>query len=137
LRAARARGAPDAVFGDIELDEHRAWEERVCANAGVRCRLPLWRAARRALLEEWWDLGFAATVVAVKDGVLPATMLGQQLGPALVDQLERLGADCCGEGGEYHTVATAGPAFRSPLRLAVGERVLRDGVWFADVALAE
>ena len=136
LRAARVRGIEDAVFGDIDLDDHRAWEERVCAAAAMRCHLPLWRTPRRALLDEWWEQGFSAMIVAVKHGALPESMLGQQLDRAVVDEIEGHGADCCGEGGEYHTVVTDGPLFRHPIHLAVRDSVLRDGVWFADVALA-
>ncbi len=64
-RAARRLGAEVGVFGDIDLQPHRDWVERVCAAAGLRACLPLWLEPRRALLDELFAAGVVATVVAV------------------------------------------------------------------------
>jgi len=132
-REFRLRGIPTGVFGDIDIEEHRAWVQRVCAAADMRAMHPLWQAPRRALLEEFIDKGYRATVIAVRDGVLDKSFLGRSLDRRLIDELERLGIDACGENGEYHTVVTDGPLFHAPLHLAQGEASCRSGVWFLDV----
>ena len=121
------------TFGDIDIPRHRHWEEMVCQRAGLAPRLPLWQEDRLALLAEWWGRGFTARIVVVRDGVVDRTLLGCELDEALVQQLLRTGIDACGENGEFHTVVTAGPLFRQPLRLRLGEQVHRSGYWFQDV----
>ncbi len=132
-REFRLRGIPTGVFGDIDIDDHRAWVERVCGAADMRPLHPLWRAPRRALLEEFIDKGYRATVIAAREGVLDRTVLGRTLDRQLIDEFEALGIDACGENGEYHTVVTDGPLFHSPVHLAQGESTLHAGVWFLDV----
>jgi uncharacterized protein (TIGR00290 family) len=132
-REFRLRGIATGVFGDIDVDAHREWVVRVCETAGMQALHPLWRENRRTLLEEFLDKGYRATVIAVRDGVLDRTFLGRVLDRRLIDEFEALGIDACGENGEYHTVVTDGPLFRSRLSLAQGEVSCRDGVWFLDV----
>jgi diphthine-ammonia ligase len=129
-------GIGAAVFGDIDLEPHREWCQRVCAEVGIDCVHPLWGEPREALVRECINVGIEATVVAGQDGVLPAGLLGQALDAAMLDTLGALGVDAAGEQGEYHTVVTNGPMFVRPLVLRAGERVLRDGYWFLDLALA-
>lgn len=95
-----------------------------------RCRgLPAALAARApGVMEELFAAGFEAVIVAVRDGVLPAAMLGRTLDPELVAEIEAAGADVCGEHGEYHSVVIDGPLLRRPLRVEPEERGLRDGV---------
>jgi uncharacterized protein (TIGR00290 family) len=131
-RAAEA-GASAAVFGDIDLEEHRAWEEAVCAAAGLAAHLPLWRRDRADLLDTLLGAGFRAVIVAVREDRLPATLLGRAIDAATLGELERAGVDLAGENGEYHTLVVDGPIFRRPLDVVVGERSLRHGLWFADV----
>ncbi|CAM3389638.1 diphthine--ammonia ligase [Deinococcus saxicola] len=120
LAGAAADGATAAVFGDIDLDAHREWEEKVCAAAGLRVRLPLWLEPRRTLVDELLGLGFRALIVAVKEDALPARLLGRTLDAELVAEIEGLGADACGENGEYHTVLVDGPDFARPINLIPG-----------------
>jgi len=126
-------GVRHGVFGDIDLEEHRAWVERVCRTAGVSAHEPLWKGDRRDLLREFIDSGFTATVVAIRDGVLPEEVLGRRIDWSLVDELEAAGVDASGEKGEYHTVVTDGPIFERPLRTEHGVRIVRDGYRFLDV----
>ncbi|MEZ6037786.1 MAG: diphthine--ammonia ligase [Planctomycetota bacterium] len=134
LHRLAADGVRDVVFGDIDLDEHRAWEERVCAAAGVTAHLPLWRAKRREVLDELWRSGHRCHVVAVDAQKLGRDVLGQELTPELADRLESLGVDACGENGEFHTVVYDGPRFRYPLRLRFGEVVENGGYLAIDCA---
>lgn len=123
------------VFGDIDLDAHREWCQRVCREVGLACVHPLWLDPREALLHEFLAAGFVTRLVAVQDGKLDPGLLGGVIDAAMLDQFRRAGIDLCGENGEYHSVVTDGPCFHAPLRLAAGERVLRDGYWFIDFAL--
>jgi uncharacterized protein (TIGR00290 family) len=134
LRRARELGAAAAVYGDIDLVDHRSWEERVSASAGLDAVLPLWQQPRSALLAELLDRGVEARLVAVRDGRVPRELLGHTLDRALVAELAALGIDPCGEEGEYHSVVVAAPPFAHRLELEEGKRVLSDGVWFLDVA---
>ncbi|OLV18757.1 hypothetical protein BOO71_0004648 [Deinococcus marmoris] len=120
LAGAVVDGATAAVFGDIDLAAHREWEEKVCESAGLRVSLPLWLEPRRTLVDELLGLGFCALIVAVKEDALPARLLGRALNAELVAEIEGLGADACGENGEYHTVLVDGPDFARPINLIPG-----------------
>ena len=132
--AAAEAGTGAGVFGDIDTQDHRDWVERVCGSIGVGAHLPLWRRDRRELMEEVIASGLEAVVVAVRDGVLPAELLGRTIDAELVAAVEREGADAAGENGEYHSLVVDGPLFGRRLEIEPGERSLRDGVWFLDVA---
>jgi len=131
LRTLKASGIEGGVFGDMDLEEHREWVERVCAEVSVQALLPLWKADPWALLEEFWGAGFRAVVVATR---LDPSLLGRPLDRVLVARMVALGAHPCGEQGEYHTLVTDGPLFRRPLRVEVPPDVPpvheHDGVWF-------
>ncbi len=135
LQQAHARGIREAVFGDIDIPRHRAWEEMVCAATGLRAQLPLWQQDRHALLREFWQLGYECRIVVARDGLVDPDLLGRVLDESLAQQLTAAGIDACGENGEFHTLVTAGPLFARPLEVRFGERVLRDGCWFVDVRL--
>lgn len=129
-------GPAVGIFGDIDMQDHRDWVERVCGLVGAEARLPLWQRPRRRLMGEVLAAGFRAVIVAVRDGVLPADLLGVTIDPGVVAAIERAGADAAGENGEYHSLVVDGPLFEHPLAVEAGERSLRDGVWFTDVQLA-
>lgn len=137
LQELRAAGVEAGVFGDIDIDEHRLWEEKVCAAAGIGAYLPLWKASRLALLDEFLMLGFEATIVAVNGEKLDKAYLGRVVDIELVQEFVNLGIDPSGEEGEYHTVVTDGPIFSEPVRLETGEQVLYDGYWFLDVIIRD
>ena len=137
LEASIADGGPTVgIFGDIDMQDHRDWVERVCGLVGAEARLPIWQRDRRALMDELLDLGFRAVIVAVRDGVLPEDLLGRTIDADVVAAIEAAGADAAGENGEYHSLVVDGPLFERPLAVAAGERSLRDGVWFTDIGLA-
>lgn len=125
-------GTPVGVFGDIDIEGHREWVEGVCARAGVEAILPLWQRDRRRLMDDLLQAGFEPVIVAVRDGVLPPELLGTTIDAGVVDELERLGSDAAGENGEFHSLVVDGPLFRRRLAIELGERSLRDGVWFTD-----
>ncbi len=117
LAELRDLGAEVGVFGDIDLQPHRDWVERVCGLAGLDACLPLWLEPRRALLDELFATGVEATIVTVNTERLGEEFLGRRLEPGLVPELEAAGVDACGEEGEFHTVVTAAPLFAAPLEI--------------------
>lgn len=137
LEELRRAGVRVGVFGDIDVEAHRRWVEAVCRQQGVEARLPLWKEPRAALLEELLAAGFEATVVAVRDGVLGPKLLGRRVDKELMRELGAAGVDLCGEAGKYHSVVTAGPTFRRPIRLRPGTIVRRDGCWFLDLSVVK
>jgi uncharacterized protein (TIGR00290 family) len=128
-------GARSGVFGDIDIDRHRRWVERVCGLEGASARFPLWKRERSAILRDLIDRGFAAIIVAIRDGALPTSLLGQRIDRAMLRRFADAGIDLAGENGEYHTLLVDGPIFREPLPPRLGESSLRDGVWFIDVGI--
>jgi len=139
-----SQGIVNGVFGDIDLEQHREWVERVSRQAGIQPLFPLWREekargqtqarARIKIIQDFLDCGFQAMIIAVKDGVLTSDFLGRILDDQLVNELKKMGVDPAGEEGEFHTVAIDGPIFNFPLNLKVKERMLMDGYWFLDLA---
>jgi uncharacterized protein (TIGR00290 family) len=114
LRAGAERGITQAIFGDIDLVAHRAWEEKVCAAAGLEACLPLWLEPRRTLVDEFLDAGFKAVVVCVNGKYLGAEFCGREFDAAFLADLPA-GVDACGENGEFHTFVYDGPAFSHPV----------------------
>jgi len=126
-------GLSVGVFGDIDLQPHRDWVERVCGEAGLRACLPLWLEPRRALLDELFAAGVGATIVAVNTDRLDERFLGRRLDAALVPELEAAGVDACGEEGEFHTVVTEAPLYAAPVALDRQGTVAIDQYRFVDV----
>ncbi len=129
----RAAGVATAVFGDIDLEPHREWEEKVCGASGIACCLPLWKETRRALLDRFLGLGYRAIIVAAKEGRLDPSLLGRELDAAAIADIEAQGCDACGEEGEYHTAVVDGPLFRTPIRVRPGARSSHSGYGFLDL----
>lgn len=114
LHRLSSQGVSRMVFGDIDLEAHREWEERVCARAGVVADLPLWNEARQDLVDEFLSLGFQAHVVCVDGRFLDAPFVGRAFDRQYLDQLPP-NVDRCGENGEFHTFVYAGPNFNWPV----------------------
>ena len=135
LRQLKMQNVSAGVFGDIDIDHHREWEQKVCKAAQLRAHLPLWKAKRQMLLQEFLHLGFSAMIVATKAGTLEPEVLGHMLDRELIARFAAQGIDPSGENGEYHTIVTGGPLFAQPLALTPGETVQRDGYWFLDLSI--
>jgi len=112
LRELHAAGHRIAVFGDIDLEPHREWEERVCAAAGLRACLPLWHRDRRELADEVLTLGFRALVVCTDSRCLGDEFCGREFDARFLAELPS-NVDPCGENGEFHTFVYDGPLFRN------------------------
>lgn len=126
LAGLSADGIETMVFGDIDVDENRAWAEAAARAAGLTPFHPLWRRPRRELLHEFIDLGFRATTIVAHDDRLAPGFLGKTIDRATIAGIERAGTDASGEMGEYHTVVTGGPLFSSDIALDIAGRRCRD-----------
>ena len=124
----------DAVFGDIDLQAHRDWEEKVCASAGLRAYLPLWLQDRKQLVLEMLASGIRTMIVSCNSVMGPA-FLGRTITPELIDELEALGVDACGENGEFHTLVYDCPLFAHPLRTDLVQTLKHENYWFSELVL--
>ena len=134
IRRFKEEGIECGIFGDIDLEAHLEWVERVCSIEMIQPYEPLWKEARQDILKEFLDLGFEATVIATKQGVLDNSFLGRTLDPQVIADMVQAGIDASGEEGEYHTVVTDGPIFSFPVCIEEKEKVFLDGYWFLDVS---
>lgn len=132
MEAARDRGVEAIVFGDIFLEDLRAYRERNLAGVGLRGVFPLWKRDTHALVTEFAESGFRAVTVCVDDTKLDERWVGRRIDAAFVRDLPA-DVDPCGENGEYHSFVFDGPIFRTPVRFTQGETVHRDGFWFHDL----
>jgi len=131
VRELKGKGVQGGVFGDMELEEHRQWVERVCSEVGIKAFLPLWGIEPEELIDEFLKLKFKAMVIAT---TLEEGLLGKVLDKALVSQVTKLGSHPCGESGEYHTFVTTGPIFKRTLKVTQGKKERRDKVWFLEIS---
>jgi diphthine-ammonia ligase len=134
LREIAASGVCTAVFGDIDLEPHREWEEKVCAEAGMRALLPLWLRERAGLMDEVFAAPISSVVVTTDSRWLGREFVGRELTPELVAEMTALGVDAAGEVGEYHTGVVDCPLFSRPVPLRIGEPYSKDGYWFANTS---
>ena len=111
LNSLNEKGVNNAVFGDIDLQAHKDWQEEIAEIVGFTMHFPLWEESHEKLVYEFIDAGFITTIIAVQQGVLEQNFLGRTLDRKTLIELEAKGIDICGEGGEFHTFVTYGPMF--------------------------
>lgn len=124
----------DVVFGDIDLQPHRDWEEKVCSKVGLNARLPLWLQGRKTLVYEMLKAGIKTMIVSC-NALMGPDFLGRIVTPGLLDELEALGVDVCGENGEFHTLVLDCPIFLNPIQVQVTATLEHDGYWFSELRL--
>lgn len=123
------------IFGDIDLDEHRAWEEKVCDKAGLQAVLPLWKKDRKELVLQMIDEEVQMLIVSCNTK-MGERFLGRYITKELVEELESLGIDPCGEEGEFHTLVTAYKTSLFPFKVNIKEKLLHNDYWFCSLELA-
>ena len=136
LRAAIARAEKEAIdcfaFGDLFLEDIRAYREKQLAATKLTPIFPLWGRDTRELAREMISGGLRARITCVDPRALSASFAGREFDQALLNDLPA-DVDPCGERGEFHTFAYCGPMFAAPLSIANGVVVERDGFVFADL----
>ena len=120
------------AFGDLYLEDVRRYREDRLRGTGLEPMFPLWGQNTRRLILEMLDAGLRARIVCADPSKLPADFIGHDLDYELVSRLPA-NVDPCGENGEFHTFAYAGPMFHEPIPIKAGEVVTRDGFLYADV----
>lgn len=130
----RSEGVTHIVFGDLFLEDIRAYREKQLAMLGMTPIFPLWKRDTAALAREMIDSGLVAHLVCVDPRRLAREFAGRRFDRRLIEELPA-DVDPCGENGEFHTVVSAGPMFAAPLEVSVGAMVERDGFVFADVTV--
>lgn len=125
----KTRGIKSVVFGDIYLDEHKEWVNRVCSEIGVNPLEPLWSVPPLNIMEEFIDLGFKAVIVSCKADLMGEEFLGRQIDRKLIKELQVKNICVCGENGEFHTIVIDGPIFKKPVEITESEAIFKDGFW--------
>jgi uncharacterized protein (TIGR00290 family) len=129
-------GILHGVFGDIDLEPHREWVERVCRESGITPHLPLWKGNRLELMREFINAGFKALVVVVNTSKMPCRFLGRLIDDELISELEALGMDACGENGEFHSFVYDGPLFKQKLNFTRRDIISHDEYSFLPIAIS-
>ena len=125
-----------AVFGDIDLQPHRDWEEKVCSHSGLIALLPLWQQNRKELVIQMINNGIETIIVSCNT-IMGERFLGKKITLELVAELEALGIDACGENGEFHTLVLNCPLFSKSISVNILRNLQHDNYWFSELALAE
>jgi len=133
LEKLKLEGITGLVTGDIYLQEHKDWIDRVCGESGVRAVLPLWGMDSTELLNDFIETGFKAIIVSAKAKFLGKEWLGRQVDKKLASELGQLGIDVCGEAGEFHTFVYDGPSFKKPVKISKAVPITREDHWTLDI----
>lgn len=117
LKKAQEMGAEACAFGDIDIEDHRKWDEERCTAVGMKAFLPLWGCDRTENVREVIRQGYRCVIKCVRNGMLPESLLGKNLSEEVLEEMKKYDVDLCGENGEYHTVVVDGPLFKHPVEL--------------------
>lgn len=141
-------GYSDCGFGDIFLEDLKAYREKKLKPLGITCHFPLWKKDTKQIITEFIKLGFKAIVICIKSDLLEESFVGREIDEDFIDDLPK-NVDPCGENGEFHTFCYDGPIFTKPIKFTIGENVYRGykapkgdnqqnenaeiGFWFCDL----
>ena len=128
-------GFTHVAFGDLFLEDVRAYRESRLEGTGLRPLFPLWGRPTPALAREMIAGGMRATIATLDPAVIPREFIGAAFDESLLARLPA-SVDPCGERGEFHTCVTAGPMFARPLAITAGEVIEREGFVYGDLRLA-
>ena len=143
ISSLKAEGFTHSVFGDIFLEDLKAYRETNLSKVGISTVFPLWKRDTKTLITEFLDLGFKAIIVCASAKHLSEDFVGKTLTKELIENLPE-GVDVCGENGEFHTFCYDGPIFKTPVPFSIGEKIYREydtpntenektGFWFCDL----
>jgi uncharacterized protein (TIGR00290 family) len=132
LRHFYGQGVRKVAFGDIFLEDLRAYRENNLARIGMTALFPIWKRDTHELIQSFHNQGFRAVAACVDSKALDPSFAGRELDESFFRDLPAT-ADPCGENGEFHTFVFDGPIFHSPIPIRTGEVVNRDGFVFCDL----
>lgn len=124
----------DWIFGDLFLEDVRAYREERMQNSGLTPHFPLWGKDTTQLAQEMLSANLIAHIVTMNPDKMPKNLCGNQYTQSFLDALPEA-VDPCGENGEFHTVVSYAPGFAEPLQLQKGETVEREGFIYTDFTL--
>lgn len=152
LGQVRQEGIEHVIFGDIFLEDLRAYREEKMKQVGMQCVFPIWKKDTAILVNDFIAKGFKTITCCINDGYLDESWCGRLIDKDFVDDLPT-NVDPCGENGEFHSYCFAGPIFRFPLPITKGELTYRaleiktkdhptpikevgtKGFWFCDLTI--
>ncbi|MBD0332982.1 MAG: diphthine--ammonia ligase [Chitinophagaceae bacterium] len=117
-------GCTHSVFGDIFLEDLKAYREKKLAELDIRCVFPLWKINTRELIKEFVESGFKSIIVCVNEKYLDKSFCGRMIDHSFIQDLPD-NVDPCGENGEYHSFVFEGPIFKDKIEFSKGEIVYR------------
>jgi uncharacterized protein (TIGR00290 family) len=132
LRIYLDQGVSKVAFGDIFLEDLRAYREKNLSRLDMTAIFPIWKRDTRELIRFFHANKFRAVAVCIDSKILAPSFAGRELDESFFRDLPRE-ADPCGENGEFHTFVFDGPIFKSPIQVRTGEVVNRDGFVFCDL----
>ncbi|MEM1203184.1 MAG: ATP-binding protein [Acidobacteriota bacterium] len=132
IEDAEGQGVTHMAFGDLFLEDIRAYRENLLGKSPIEPIFPLWQRDTGELAWEMLDDGIGAVLTCIDPKVLDRSFVGRTFDQRLLEDLPT-GVDPCGENGEFHTFVHTAPGFASPVGVEVGEVVERGGFVFADV----
>lgn len=132
VETCRADGVEAMAFGDLFLEDIRAYREKNLTGTGIAALFPLWGLETAALARTMIAGGLEAYVTCIDPRKVPETVAGRRFDARLLADLPA-GVDPCAENGEFHTFACAGPMFSRSIPVARGDMVTRDGFVFCDL----
>jgi len=135
LETAKQQGVEEMLFGDLFLEDVRAYREKQLAGTGIAARFPLWKRPTAELAREVIAAGLVAHVTCLDPKKVSPELAGHAFDEDLLNGLPAE-VDPCAENGEFHTCVSAGPMFTRPIPVEVAETVERDGLVFTDLKLA-
>jgi len=140
LMLLKAQGITHSIFGDLFLEDLKAYRETKLAEIGWSAEFPLWKRNTTAVLQEFISLGYKTIVVCAQQGL--EDFCGRIIDEHFIADLPP-GIDPCGENGEFHTFVFEGPLFKKPIDFSLGEKVFRtfptpageapQGYWYIDL----
>jgi uncharacterized protein (TIGR00290 family) len=128
----RDRGINSIVFGDLFLEDIRAYREQFLIRHNMRGLFPVWKRDTALFIREFLRLGFRAVVTCVDSQVLDQSFAGRLIDESFLSSLPSH-VDPCGENGEFHSFVFDGPIFTVPVKFSLGDTLLRESFWFRDL----
>jgi uncharacterized protein (TIGR00290 family) len=127
LLALKKENFTHAIFGDIFLEDLKAYREKQLATIGLTAAFPIWKRDSIELIQEFIDLGFKTILVCIKADLLPKEFAGRIIDRDFLKDLPK-NVDACGENGEFHTFVFDGPIFSKPVPFEKGDIVYKEYV---------